>query len=126
MNKRFLVYVSQAFFRRALQRKTKFKCVTGGNCEVRQGRGFTCAYCRFQKCNQLGMSLTGGSLTLILRVYLLFLIRICVLEGEIRYGTIIFNTFLIWTICSSMINRKVYFRVCPTNLLLHCALSTSS
>ena len=46
----------KGFFRRYLQKKTKFKCTNGRKCEIVSSKKGICSGCRLKKCLDLGMS----------------------------------------------------------------------
>ncbi|XP_064634405.1 nuclear receptor subfamily 1 group D member 2-like isoform X2 [Lineus longissimus] len=46
----------KGFFRRSLQRKESYSCKGKGDCNVGGGQRGTCAACRYQKCQRVGMS----------------------------------------------------------------------
>lgn len=64
----------KGFFKRTVQNKKVYTCVAERSCHIDKTQRKRCPYCRFQKCLEVGMKL----------------------EGEWRFGFILFLTLAAW------------------------------
>ncbi|XP_071097442.1 nuclear receptor subfamily 6 group A member 1-like [Haliotis cracherodii] len=49
----------KGFFKRTVQNKRVYTCVSDGDCEINKAQRNRCQYCRFKKCLQMGMVLAA-------------------------------------------------------------------
>lgn len=52
------------FFKRSVQNQKRYTCIENQSCPIDKTQRKRCAYCRFQKCLNVGMKLEGGSFNL--------------------------------------------------------------
>lgn len=50
----------KGFFKRTVQNRRVYSCISDGNCEITKAQRNRCQYCRFKKCIEQGMVLQGN------------------------------------------------------------------
>lgn len=54
-----LTFSFLGFFKRSVQNQKRYTCIENQSCPIDKTQRKRCAYCRFQKCLQVGMKLEG-------------------------------------------------------------------
>ena len=76
----------KGFFKRTVQKGSKYVCLADRNCPVDKRRRNRCQFCRFQKCLSVGMVkevhhfITNSTTTTILHVILTIIIVKCIYQ----------------------------------------------
>ena len=95
----------KGFFKRTVQNKRVYTCVSDGNCVITKQQRNRCQFCRFQKCLQRGMVLAA------------------VREDRMPGGEFAFLLFPLLTILLPLPSTRLPLSLSPLQLFIHFPLS---